>query len=1409
MTRILPLCILLLGAAALRADYTEGSFSYTVIDGKATVTGFFGTVPADLTIPSELDGYPVTAVGDNAFLLSETLVSVTLPGGLDRIGTQAFYECGNLTSVTFLGDVGDISVMAFYRCVNLTSVTFLGDADTIGSRAFYGSTRLETLSFSGEVRQIGEQAFVGGAFRSVTLPKGLEWIDDEAFSGCGSLTTVVFPESLRSVGERVFDGCDALRYLFFDGEPPTVGADAFPSGVARVTYSERYAAAWEAAAAEAPWNAMPLREQPLDYEIENGCAVITGPRYDVDLGRELIIPAVLDGYPVTAVGEWAFFSKIALQTVMLPEGLTSIGNLAFSGCDALPELTLPKSLRSIGSDAFSGCDKLETVTFREGLESIGEDAFANCPKLKAADFPATLRTLGVRAFSGCTALAPVMLPAGVAEVGAEAFAGCTSMSAVFFLGGPPAQTDPTAFPEGLCGYYWSSHRDAWEAALGTEVVWNGLDMRRLCFRYEIQGGEVTVTARETEYDPDILIPPTVGPYPVTKIGSNAFQNAWSLRSVTLPAGMDYLAAAFYGCTGVTLFFDGPPPRVTISDIVETFPEGRGLKGYYLPAHRAAWEAVADTDPWSAIAPAPLPVTYTLGEGRATITGFTAEAAGSELLVIPPMLEGCPVAAVGEAAFSGRAALKRLFLPAGLRSIGKRAFESAGLVAADLPEGMTEIGERAFASCTALTSVLLLEGLKTLGSEAFSECDSLPSAVLPSGLKTVGAGAFFGCDRLSSVYFPVGLESIGEEAFARCAALEEAELQSGLKTIGASAFSNCVSLASVTFPSGLTSIGESAFVSCTALGKAVLPSGLTELGKGAFLYCASLQSVTLPPSLKTVGESAFASSRALSSVTFSEGLTAIGALAFSGCGSLASVDLPDSLSAIGDSAFNSCTGLRSVVLPAGLNTLGYGVFAHCSSLTSVDLPAGLAAIGAAAFSYCSSLPSVTLPAGLTSVGSYAFDACTALTRIYFDGAPPTTVGTSAFPSGCTGIYGMDYADAWEPFIGPDGTWYGLVMKQLGFAYAVEGNRATVTGISGFIEAACVIPDRLGGYPVTAIGNEAFATAQCQWTLTSVVIPDTVTVIGERAFQGCVLLESVTLPAALEEIGASAFYGCRSLTAVTLPETLTAIQDYAFFACPGLTSLTVPAGVAWIGNAAFSGGSSLTSVTFRGLPPQEAGTVYTYPPFQAQKNIPGTYPAMLADAWGEVLDEDGRWGGLKMSPDASGPTLAAAGSEKLPGETALWLLNCLTERGVTSGAVALAEGTTAETLAAARTLGVVPTLSRPAAGALQTLSGETLTVAAQAALEIAALDVSEEGAVTLTLRVRALAGQLSAPYAPAGLFTLAGGPGPLPGASDPDGTPLWGDLLSGPLDWKRLDDTTAEAAVTLDTAGAARFFRARAQ
>lgn len=143
----------------------------------------------------------------------------------------------------------------------------------------------------------------------------------------------------------------------------------------------------------------------------------------------------------------------------------------------------------------------------------------------------------------------------------------------------------------------------------------------------------------------------------------------------------------------------------------------------------------------------------------------------------------------------------------------------------------------------------------------------------------------------------------------------------------------------------------------------------------------------------------------------------------------------------------------------------------------------------------------------------------------------------------------------------------------YTYSVANSNAMITQFTKSYSGALQITNRLGGYPVIAIMDNAFN--QCT-NLTSVTIPNGVVDIWGYAFASCVSLTNVTIPGSVGRIRVYTFSGCANLTSVTIPNSVTAIENGAFYQCMSLGSITIPNGVTDIGDKAFYGCSSLTNI-----------------------------------------------------------------------------------------------------------------------------------------------------------------------------------------------------------------------------------------
>ena len=165
----------------------------------------------------------------------------------------------------------------------------------------------------------------------------------------------------------------------------------------------------------------------LVYVIEGDQVTINGY---TGSASEIALPDEVDGYPVTAIGDYAFSNCEHLITVQLPDSLTYRGSRAFLGCKSLTELSVPEKVTSIGVFAFNKCESLERITLPEQLTSLGYGAFAGCTSLKELALPQELSAIEDYTFSGCTALEQIRLPRALARIGQYAFDSCFALQKV-------------------------------------------------------------------------------------------------------------------------------------------------------------------------------------------------------------------------------------------------------------------------------------------------------------------------------------------------------------------------------------------------------------------------------------------------------------------------------------------------------------------------------------------------------------------------------------------------------------------------------------------------------------------------------------------------------------------------------------------------------------------------------------------------------------------------------------------------------------------------------------------------------------------------------------------------------------------------------------------------------------------
>ena len=976
---------------AERVAVPEG-LAYSISNGEVEITDYTGSA-TELVIPSTIEGYPVTKIGNNAFSSCTLLTSVTIPDSVTSIGSYAFRYCTSLTSITIPDSVTTIDREAFASCDSLTSVilgngiTEMGDyafawcdslasvilgnsVTTIGHWAFYGCDSLTSITIPDSVTTIGDGVFPSSAnlefneydnayylgnntnpyvvlvkakdtsITSCQINTNTKIIYTSAFGWCESLTNITIPASVVAIGDSAFGWCESLTNITIPASVVAIGDSAF-----------------------------------------GFCDSLTGITVDAESEYYCVQDGILfDTNKTTLV---AYPAAKTATTYAIPDTVTTISGGAFYDCDSLISITIPASVTNIDRYTFINCHSLESITVDENNNyfSSQDGVLYDKDKTTIVTYPSSKPD------------STYNIPNGVKEIGWLVLSGSNITSITI----PATVTNIESYPfvPPVTSIVVDEENQHYSSQDG--VLFNKDKTTLVRYPCEKTGTTYTIPDGVTEIGYDAFafsnLTSVIIPDSVTTIGSEAFFNCSSLTSIAIPEGVTEIGGlAFWAChslESVTIpssvvsigcqGFDYCPSLTNVyyigtkeqkDNIVDDGSNDYLFNATWHYFDNACDATCSDCDLTREVIhtydndcdtdcnecgetrttehiysnnsdescnvcgekreiPVPEGLEYSIENGKVTITGYTGSATE---VVIPSTINGYPVTTIVYEAFA----------------------RSSKLTSITIPDSVTSINDNAFENCKSLTSI-------TVGEENqyYSSQD----------------GVLFNKDKTTLIRYP---SRKPETTYA---------VPDSVTTIESGAFRGCPKLTSITIPDSVTTIGDFAFVFCYYL------TSITVDEENEY-YC-SQDGVLFNKDKTTLVK--YPAGKTETIYTIPDSVTTIGYCAFHSCDLLENITIPDGVTTIGNYAFYDCSSLTDITVGAENEhySLQDGVLFDKDKTTLVLYPAGktettytipdgVTTIGEFVFSHCFNLASITIPDSVTSIGSDAFYYCTSLKDVYYTG-----------------------------------------------------------------------------------------------------------------------------------------------------------------------------------------------------------------------------------------------------------------------------------------------------------------------------------------------------------------------------------------------------------------------------------------
>lgn len=722
----------------------------------------------------------------------------------------------------------------------LTAVTIGANITEIGQNAFVGCNLLTELNLSGatSLTTVGANAFNTNA------------------TSANGVKTITVPETVTSIGNLAFANHTGLTTINFYAEAcgDVSAQDTNPFYKAGYN-SSKTGLVVNIGSADKKVTKIPANLFYSSAQYVHGVTAVNFVNVDTTAAPEGEV----------RFGANAFRTSKELSAVTFESGvvISEIGNFAFANTK-ISSIRLPESVKKIGDSAFSSCEALESVNFIKSITYIGNSAFKGCKQLKKAEIPtdSSLTYIGDEAFAS-SGLTEIVIPKGVTYLGSSAYFNCTAAAVIRY------------YAEALDTVNWvrSPFLGVGTMTAGTTLTLGGNNMpvKKLSpFTFQSSTSNpiniVKIDFTNVQIDTTDIGSPLFGKQvferltslktvtfdPSCKIGiigASAFLGCTSLGTIALPSSVKTIEdSAFNGCTslhgintaqvtyiGANAFKDCVSLySVDISGVTDK----ANIKNNAFAGCTRILEAVS---------------TLSFNDAEKAAIGLS----GAKIVAVSG------ITPAGDFIFSNASKTdlisyvgddEVITLPEGNYSIHERAF-SGNTKITQVNFGtaqVTDIGAYAFSGCTSLTEIDIPDTVTGIGAHAFDGCTSFETVTFGENVSfsLINEFTFYNCTSLKSISIPARVSEIKERAFSGCHALESVTFNkdkhnSGtgeveeymLRIIGANAFENCSSLKYVEIPESVTTIGTYAFDGCTSLATVYLPASLETCNANAFRHTA--------------------------------------------------------------------------------------------------------------------------------------------------------------------------------------------------------------------------------------------------------------------------------------------------------------------------------------------------------------------------------------------------------------------------------------------------------------------------------------------------------------------------------------------------------------------------------------------